>query len=51
MSLTSALIFLGVLGILVLLYDFVLHAVFSHKSLRHPHPFRYWLDRVVHHKK
>jgi hypothetical protein len=51
MTLTSSLIFLGVV---VLLYAFLLRAGFFHKSVLYPvhaHPFHYWWDRVVHHKK
>ena len=53
MDLTSALIFLGVLGILVLVYDLVLHTIFD-RSLgaeAHARPFHYWRDRLVHRKK
>ena len=54
MSLTSALALLGVLGMLVLLYEFVLHAVFFNRSVRyrgHPNLLHYWWDRLAHHKK
>lgn len=51
MSLISALIFLGILGILVLVYDVVLRAIFFQKSVRRAHPFRYWWDRLTHHRK
>ncbi|WP_174424689.1 hypothetical protein [Cupriavidus basilensis] len=42
------------LGVIVLLYAFIIRAGFFHKSLLYPehaHPFHYWWDRIVHHQK
>ena len=48
MTLTSSMIFLGVV---VLLYAFLLRAGLFHKSILYPehaHPVHYWWDRLVH---
>ncbi|MDF3837178.1 hypothetical protein P3W85_30105 [Cupriavidus basilensis] len=50
-AMTAYLLFLG---IVVLLYAFVIRAGFFHKSLLYPehaHPFHYWWDRIVHRRK